>query len=395
MNIFYDLSRKVFFHKEEALTALPFAKDSFLLFSKEPGETYYFNIHSDKKIRSVPLVGIVASKVDNIYKGNFELFRSIQEGLEEQGALCFVFSPEDAGGKSISGITFNKKMNKWVKCIFPVPNVIYNRIPSREAEQLQAYKSLQTFIRTSNIPYFNPHFFNKWEMHQILSRCSELKKHLPPTEQVESDSCFTDFLERYKKIYVKPSFASQGRGIRLIEKEAGGTIICKSIKKIEKYTSLPRFLRSYGQWFQTGQNLIMQQAIPCKTFHDHRYDYRVLAVHTGEEYKLMGIGVRISNRQEVTTHVPAGGKILSLNEVAATQTKKEILKIVNLCGRELMEAFGYVGEFSLDLAPREEGGYVLFEINSKPMTFDEEDIELKRRQQLVRTFLVLSEQKEG
>ncbi|XXM74009.1 YheC/YheD family protein [Lysinibacillus sphaericus] len=395
MNIFYDLSRKVFFHKEEALTAVPFAKDSFLLSSREPEEAYHFILQSDKTIRSVPLVGIVASKDENTYKGNFELFRAIQQGLEEQGAFCFVFSPEDAGGKSINGITFNSKMNKWVKCIFPVPNVIYNRIPSREAERHQEYKALQTFIRTFDIPYFNPHFFNKWEVHQILSGCSELKGHLPPTEQVESESGFTDFLERYKRIYVKPSFASQGRGIRLIEKEPGGTIICKSIKKIEKYTSLSRFLRSYGEWFQTGQNLIMQQAIPCKTFKDHRYDYRILAVHTGEEYKLMGIGVRISQRQEVTTHVPAGGKILSSKEVAGPQTNKEVLKIVKVCGRELMDAFGYVGEFSLDLAPREDGGYVLFEINSKPMTFDEEDIELKRRQQLVRTFLVLSGHKEG
>jgi glutathione synthase/RimK-type ligase-like ATP-grasp enzyme len=395
MNIFYDLSRKCFFHKEEALTAVPFAKGSFLLSSHKHQEAYHFKIHSKKEIRSVPLIGIVASKEENRYRGNFELFRSIQEELEEQGALCFVFSPEDVDGKTINGIIFNKQLNKWVKCIFPVPSVIYNRIPSRDAEQHQEYKALQTFIKTFNIPYFNPHFFNKWEVHQILSQCSDLKDYLPPTEKLESEAGFTDFLERYKRIYVKPSFASQGKGIRLIEKEVNGTIICKSIKKIEKYTSLSRFLSTYGEWFHPGQNLIIQKAVPCKTLKDHRYDYRILAVHTGMEFRLIGIGVRISQRQEVTTHVPAGGKIISIEEVSAPRTKKEILDIVKTCGRELVAAFGYVGEFSLDLAPREEGGYVLFEINSKPMTFDEEDIEQNRRQQLVRTFLILSEHKEG
>ncbi|WP_175988194.1 YheC/YheD family protein [Bacillus sp. Marseille-Q1617] len=395
MNIYYDLSRKIFFHGEESLTAVPFAKDSFLLSSKGTEDAYTFKVQSDKKILSIPLVGIVAGKDQNKYKGNFELFRSIQQEFEEQGGICFVFSPEDAAGHSINGIIFNEEVNKWVKCVFPLPNVIYNRIPSREAEQQGDYIKLKEFIKTYNIPYFNPHFFNKWEVHQILSQCGQVRDYLPPTSLVENEESFTVFLEQHKRIYVKPSFASQGRGIRLVELEENGSIICKSIKKIEKYTSLSRFLYSYHEWFHSEQNLIMQKAIPCKTLHDHRFDYRILVLHTGEEFKLMGIGVRISQRQEVTTHVPAGGKIISIQEVATPQTKKEILTIVKTCGRELERAFGYVGEFSVDLAPREEGGFVLFEVNSKPMTFDEEDIETKRRRQLVRTFLRLSVHKEG
>jgi glutathione synthase/RimK-type ligase-like ATP-grasp enzyme len=396
MNILYDITRKVFFHKEESLTAVPFAKDSFLLSAKETGGSYTFKIHSKKNTTSVPLVGIVTGRDQGKYKGNFELFRSIQQDIEELGGMCFVFSPGDAAGKSIQGITFNDDIKKWVKCLFPVPNVIYNRIPSREAEQNQEYVKLKQFITNFNIPYFNPHFFSKWDVHQILSQCGELRGYLPSTALVESEDSFTTFLERHKKIYVKPSFASQGRGIRLIEMESNGTIICRSIKKIEKFMSLSRFLTSYHEWFYPDQHLIMQEAIPCKTLYDHRYDYRVLVLHTGEEFKLMGIGVRISQRQEVTTHVPAGGKIISLADVATPKTKLEILHIIKVCGRELVQAFGYVGEFSVDLAPREDGGYVLFEINSKPMTFDEEEIETKRRKQLVRTFLTLSKQhKEG
>ncbi|MGR3763411.1 YheC/YheD family endospore coat-associated protein [Rossellomorea sp. NS-SX7] len=395
MNIIYDLSKKIFFHREESLTACPFAKDSFLLSSRETEDTYTFTLKSNKNILSVPLVGIVTSKDQSKYRGNFELFRSIQQEFEENGGMCFVFSPDDASDHSINGIIFNSSVNKWVKCVFPIPNVIYNRIPSREAEQHWDYNKFKQFIKTFNIPYFNPHFFNKWEVHQILSQCAELKDYLPPTSLVENEENFTSFLEQHKKIYVKPTFASQGRGIRLIEIDENGIIISKSIKKIEKYTSLSRFLYSYHGWFHPEQNLIMQKAIPCKTLRDHRYDYRILVLHTGEDFKLMGIGVRISQRQEVTTHVPAGGKIISIEEVATPQTKKEILTLVKACGKELERAFGYVGEFSVDLAPREQGGFVLFEVNSKPMTFDEEDIETKRRRQLVRTFLTLSAHKEG
>jgi glutathione synthase/RimK-type ligase-like ATP-grasp enzyme len=396
MNILYDMTRKVFFHKEESLTAVPFAKDSFLLSAKETSGSYTFKIDWKKNALSVPLVGIVTGRDQGKYKGNFELFRSIQRDIEELGGMCFVFSPGDAGGKSIQGISFNGNVNKWVKCTFPIPNVIYNRIPSREAEQNKEYVKLKQFITTFDIPYFNPHFFSKWEVHQILSQSGELRGYLPSTALIENQDRFVKFLERHKKIYVKPSFASQGRGIRLIEMESNGTIICRSIKKIEKFMSMKRLLTSYHEWFHPDQHLIMQEAIPCKTLYDHRYDYRVLVLHTGEEFKLMGIGVRISQRQEVTTHVPAGGKVISLTDVATPGTKKEILHIMKACGRELVQAFGYVGEFSVDLAPRENGGFVLFEINSKPMTFDEEEIETNRRKQLVRTFLTLSKQyKEG
>ncbi|MCA1056497.1 YheC/YheD family protein [Rossellomorea aquimaris] len=378
------------------MTAVPFARESFLLSSKQPDDAYTFDIHTGENAISIPLIGIIASKEGAIYKGNFELFRSIQLDVASRGGMCFVFSPEDVAGKTIHGITYNEAINKWVKCLFPLPNVIYNRIPSREAEQHQDYINLKKIMKHYDIPYFNPHFFNKWEVHQILSQCKSLQGYLPPTSMVKDEKSFIEFLDRHKKIYVKPSFASQGRGIRLIEIDQNGIIICKSIKKIEKYTSLSRFLSSYQDWFQPGRDSIMQKAIACKTLRDHRYDYRVLVVHTGVDFKLMGIGVRISQRQEVTTHVPAGGKILSFKDVATPHIQKELRAIAKICGSELERAFGYVGEFSIDLAPREEGGYVLFEVNSKPMMFDEEEIESKRRLQLVQTFITLARQhKEG
>jgi YheC/D like ATP-grasp len=188
---------------------------------------------------------------------------------------------------------------------------------------------------------------------------------------------------------VKHSLASQGKGIRLIEIDDNGRILCKSIKKMERFLNVSRLFQSYSEWFNSNQ-WIIQEAVDCKTLHDHRYDFRILVLHTGEDFRLIGIGVRMSQRQEVTTHVPTGGKIISLKEVADVHTKKEISRIVQTCGEELAKSFGYVGEFSIDLAPREQGGFVLFEINSKPMSFDEEEIENKRRKQLVRTFLTLS-----
>ncbi|MGE6755153.1 YheC/YheD family protein [Rossellomorea sp. NPDC071047] len=391
MNILYDREKKTFFHVEESIKTYGFAKNSFLLSSKDSKDCYHFTISSHQKnIPAIPLIGIVASKEErNKYKGNFELFRSIQQDVEQAGGICFVFSPQDVFGDSISGIMYNQPLNKWVKCLFPVPNVIYNRVPSRHAEQNQAYEKLLHFIREHKIPFFNPHFFNKWKIYELLSKSRELDPYLPQTELVTNEESLANFLTSHKKIYVKHSLASQGKGIRLIEIDDNGRILCKSIKKMERFLNLSRLFQSYSEWFTSNQ-WIMQESVDCKTLHDHRYDFRILVLHTGEDFRLIGIGVRMSQRQEVTTHVPTGGKIISLKEVADAHTKKEISQIVQTCGEELAKSFGYVGEFSIDLAPREHGGFVLFEINSKPMSFDEEEIENKRRKQLVRTFLTLS-----
>ncbi|WP_201715392.1 YheC/YheD family endospore coat-associated protein [Rossellomorea arthrocnemi] len=396
MNILYDRLKKTFFHEEESIKTFGFAKNSFLLSSKDSNQCYTFTVSTRENRPAIPLIGIVSSKEGRSkYRGNFELFRSIQLDVEQAGGICFVFSPQDVIGDSIGGIMYNHVLNKWVKCLFPVPNVIYNRVPSRHAEQNQSYERLLQFIKKHKIPFFNPHFFNKWEIYELLSKNEGLKIYLPQTELVTDEASFTRFLTTHQKVYVKHSLASQGKGIRLIEIDPNGGILCKSIKKMERFVSISRLHQTYREWF-TDHQWILQEAVPCKTLHDHRYDFRILVLHTGEDFRLIGIGVRMSQRQEVTTHVPTGGKIISLKEVADTKTKKEISRIVQTCGEELSKSFGYVGEFSIDLAPREQGGFVLFEINSKPMSFDEIDIEAKRRQQLVRTFLTLSaENSEG
>ncbi|BCB02907.1 YheC/YheD family endospore coat-associated protein [Bacillus sp. KH172YL63] len=391
MNILYDRGKQTFFHGGEPMKTYAFAKGAFLLSSRGSEACYEFTIapnHSNKP--SIPLIGIVSSKEgSNKYKGNFGLFRCIQQDVAESGGICFVFSPQDIFGDSIAGIIYHHGLNKWVKCVFPVPNVIYNRVPSRHAEQHKEYEKLLVFVRKHGIPFFNPHFFNKWELHGLLSKNEELLPYLPATEQVTNEESFIRFLTANRKIYVKHTLASQGKGIRLIEIDPTGRVLCKSTKKIERFVNVSRLLQTYPDWFTT-QQWIMQEAIQCRTLQDHRYDFRVLVLHTGKAFKLIGIGVRMSQRQEVTTHVPSGGKIISVKEVADSGAKQEIGRIVQLCGEELAKSFGYIGEFSIDIAPRETGGFVLFEINSKPMTFDEEEIENSRRQQLVRTFLTLS-----
>ncbi len=203
MIILYDQTKKTFFHQDETITTFAYGRSSFLLSSRNPKDCYLFKVNHETGARSIPLIGIVANKEGrNKYKGNFELFRAIQEDVERGGGMCFVFSPQDLFEDTIQGIMYNQPLNKWVKCFFPAPNVIYNRVSSRHVEKHTDYENLLSYIKRHKIPFFNPHFFNKWEIYKMLSNRSELLPYLPYTEQITREEAFIHFLLKYKKVYM-------------------------------------------------------------------------------------------------------------------------------------------------------------------------------------------------
>jgi hypothetical protein len=61
-------------------------------------------------------------------------------------------------------------------------------------------------------------------------------------------------------------------------------------------------------------------------------------------------------------------------------------RIAEAVGRELTKKYGLIGEFSMDIGLTSGGKPFIFEVNSKPMIFDEPDIQKKRESQLVKTF---------
>ncbi|MEW4326432.1 YheC/YheD family protein [Rossellomorea marisflavi] len=389
MRILYDRRRRIFCHDERSISTYAFGLDSFLLQSKKSGDSYAFPIGSPKG-GVIPLIGILADKDRaNRYRGNFELFKTLQEIIQDAGAMCFVFSPGDIECNTVSGIAFSDTLDRWVTCHFPLPNVIYNRVPTPAGEQNEAFLNVTSWSKDHKIPFFNPHFFNKWEIYQILREREELRPHLPATEQIRNSVHLKEFLTEHKQIYIKHSLSSKGKGIRKVEVHEDGRVICRSIKKIEHFSSAERLAHAYPEWFRE-KDWIVQEAIQCRSLNGHRYDYRVLVLSSEEGFSVTGIGVRMSHRQEVTTHVPSGGTIISLDDVAKEDTKLMLASIMKICGETLTESLGFIGEFSADIAPRKEEGFVLFEINSKPMIFDELDIETTRRKKLVDTFFSLA-----
>ena len=68
---------------------------------------------------------------------------------------------------------------------------------------------------------------------------------------------------------------------------------------------------------------------------------------------------------------------------------EQLAEIAHLCGIVLTKEWGFIGEFSIDLGESETGDLFIYEVNSKPMQFDEADIEANRLFQLKQLFIEL------
>ncbi|WP_456271941.1 YheC/YheD family endospore coat-associated protein [Bacillus sp. AK031] len=390
MKIYYQPQKKIFFHSDPSLSSLLFGKNSYILYRDNEPYKYCFDIFVDGNVCG-PIIGIIAGKEKGSYQGNFPLFQKLQQVIQSKGGISFVFSIEDIGREKVEGICFHEEKNMWVPCIFPIPNVIYNRIPSHSIEKTDEFSACLDWIEEMRIHFFNPHFFNKWEVYQSLSENSSLTPFLPETRLVETEKELMDFLTIKQKIYIKPVLSSKGKGIRLVELCGDGQILCKSTKKIEKFRRLDRLALKYPEWFTSG-DYILQEAVQCKKMNNHRYDLRVLVHFSGSDFIISGIGIRMSERQEVTTHVPQGGKILPFKHIQSKALVEKVGSIAEECGKQLQSTFGLIGEFSLDLGIQEDNNeLIIFEINAKPMRFDETDIEDKRLETLSDTFFYFSQ----
>ncbi|WP_421384049.1 YheC/YheD family protein [Bacillus salacetis] len=389
MKIYYQPQKKIFFHSDPSVSSLLFGKNSYVLHREDEPYKYGFDVSVKNNICG-PVIGILAAKEKGSYQGNFPLFQDLQRVIQSRGGISFVFSLSDIGRERIEGLCFHEERNMWVSCSFPIPHFIYNRIPSPALEKTEEFSAFLQWAKEKNITFFNPHFFNKWEVYQCLAENNGLIPHLPQTKLLQDKDELREDLTSRQKIYIKPVLSSKGKGIRLLELCSDGQIICKSTKKIEKFKRYDRLVMKYPEWFES-EEYIYQEAIQCRKLNNHRYDLRVLVHFTGSKFEISGIGIRMSERQEVTTHVPQGGKILPFHHIESKGLVEKIEVIAAECGKQLLATYGLIGEFSMDLGIQEDNGeLVVFEINSKPMKFDEYEIEAKRLDRLADSFFHFS-----
>lgn len=394
MKIYYQMSTNNWYHGEMDVKLTFGANNIEIPYqqSQLANDVISFDVDqiNTQEILTIGILTTANSKNQHGLGGNLPLFQSLHEYLLKYGIFSYVFTTEDALNQTNCGYIYSIKSKKWRKISVPLPHIVYNRIPLRSFEASPSFQQLKTIFSKQDMIMFNPCFIDKYEMYSTFKQHEELKRLLPETILIRHFKSFASFFHTHKHIYVKPRDGNRGKGIYTLTQEKDKCIQLTSPSYSESFSSLSEYWNKYKKQLQT-QKYLAQEAIIPKKKNGHRYDYRLLAHYEKGSFKLSGKAVRMSQTQEITTHVPQGGKLYPYHEVSTQSLDQQLTKITQTSGTVLSKHLGFIGEFSMDLGENEEGALFIYEVNSKPMQFDETDIEENRLLQLKKLFIELKD----
>lgn len=338
----------------------------------------------------------------SLFRGNRANFRDIVKTGRELDFPVYVVTTKDLklSASRVKGYLYSPEDKEWRKQWFPLPHVIYNRIPLREDEKKTAVRrKINECLNHNSIHMFNPYFFNKWRLFDWLKKNQSTRPLVPDTKRMRCSTTLSAMLTQYGRLYLKPESGKAGKGIMLLKLDLADpemyqlTIQGKRKKNIiyktDKLSLIWRRIK-----METGEvPYIMQEGIELSKYHDRHFDLRLLVQKSGKGvWTVTGVGARLAGPKRITTHVPQGGsvedpeKMLTptfgpdLTSVLINRLKSNAL----LIARQIEKGSGYVlGEMSMDLGIDKEGNMWFFEANAKPMKFDEPHI---RKRSLERIF---------
>ncbi|WP_206093415.1 YheC/YheD family protein [Paenibacillus yonginensis] len=347
------------------------------------------------------------------FAGNHANFRDILKTGKELGYQVYVLTTRDlklAAGQ-VQGYTYQAEGKQWIQQWFPLPDIIYNRIPNREEEKKGVIqRKISACLNHPQIQLFNPFFFNKWKLFGWLRKSKQTSGFVPATKRLSTRSSLANMLAECPQLYLKPESGKAGKGImkltydsqdkkpyKLIVQAPNRNVVYKT----GKFPLLWRRIR-----LETDKTpYIMQQEIKLASYQGRRFDLRVLVQKTSRGFwSVTGIGARLAGRRRITTHVPQGGSVENPREMLlptfGSEKTDELLELTRtsaiVIARQIEKGCGHpLGEMSMDLGVDADGKLWFFEANSKPMKFDEPQIRQKSLQRLFHYSSYLSKSKKG
>ncbi|EMA6344140.1 YheC/YheD family protein [Bacillus cytotoxicus] len=308
--------------------------------------------------------------------------------------LVFLFGSQHINwdAETMDGLFFLE--GKWEQHTIPFPNVIYDRLPNRKAESYKPIARAKKRLQTKyTIPWFNPGFFDKWDIHKLLIKEENIASFLPRTEAFQHFEQVERLLSTYKYVYLKPMHGSFGRNIyQIFYSQTENKYYCRyrqnEQNKFRKYHSLETLMNH----ILSGHDLkkfIVQQGIPLLRFNGQPMDFRI---HTNKNHvgnwQVSTIVAKVAGRGSMTTHMNSGGNVKLLHEIFADPTEQ--VRITNILSHAALtlssvldqHISGNIGEIGFDIGLDKDENPWLFEANSKPgrSIFQEEKLKEQSEQ---------------
>ncbi|USK81444.1 YheC/YheD family protein [Peribacillus frigoritolerans] len=336
-----------------------------------------------KSIHIGPLVGIFSSGFTGLSNKPLgersEFFAKLLSLSKTTGCIPFVFGENviNWDEETIKGYVFDK--DDWNIHEFPFPNVIYDRLPNRLTENRDGPKEVkQKFQKKYTIPWYNPGFFNKWDVNERLCADERALPYLPETYPFQSISVVETLLSHYRQVYIKPIHGSLGLGIhQILYDKHENVYYCRYTNeakenKLQRFSTLESIVKHIFH-DRPLENLIVQQGIPLIRSEKRPVDFRV---HTNKDsngkWQVTAIAAKIAGAGSVTTHIKSGGVIKTVAELfgddeEATEVERKLSEAALILSESIEKNLdGIIAEIGFDFGLDKKGQVWMFEANSKP-----------------------------
>lgn len=373
---------------------------------QEPGNIKRLSPRNLNRKSSGPIVGILTSAIKNGAppRGKTgKLFKEFIHYAGQKGVFIYLFSPKQVNTrrKYIQGITLDARQ-KWTKGTHPWPDIVYNRIRFRKIEKRKEIVQLLNMLdKDEDIYLFNTRFLNKREVYDALIQHPQGRNFVPETREFGRDS-LRIMLEKYLDVFIKPEDGSIGHGIIKVKTLSPGKYTCAEASSSAPGWSSPyRYDALLQRLFTLGvqeNNYLVQQAVDLARYGNRIFDLRtqVQKNHLGQ-WVPTGAAIRVAGKDRFVTHIPNGGRAAVLKDVipkvfVSPQVQQSIYQqldqIAAIVPEYLEDSLGLnLAILSMDIGIDTEGKMWLLEVNSKPSSFDENDIR-RRHLQLLTDFLI-------
>lgn len=337
----------------------------------------------DDELQLGPLIGILTdfdpAKSSNPFAGRGYIRQIMRIG--EKKAYFFAFTPRDIQWqqRKVNGYFLNAQ-GSYYRQLVPLPDVVYNRLPNRQAESQQPLITLREKFVRQRIPFFNWSFFDKSDVYNLLDQDADAMQHLPESVPHPKPEKMKAMLEKYQFVYYKPSGGSLGNGIyRLTYHPERGYFAryrnkgSNVLLRFTHFSSLMKMLQT-----RHGNNLsnyVCQQGIRLIEIDNCPIDFRFHMHKNGQnDWVPVGIGAKKAGRGSVTTHIKNGGQLLTPEHALShtfgsraddilEKAKKISIRLCNAIERNYEHQ---LGELGLDIGIDKDGDIWMFEANAKP-----------------------------
>lgn len=295
--------------------------------------------------------------------------------------FVFAFTPRDINWHNETvNAYFLSESDSWIRRTVPLPDVVYNRLPSRRAETTSSIQMLRERFVRRNIPFFNWSFFKKSDIYELLENDLEANLHVPESVMNPTPDTIRDMLTRHQFVYYKPTSGSLGIGIyRLTYLPRKGyfaryTVNGKNtLLRFKHFSSLIRMLQ--GRHGRSLRNYVVQQGVRLIEIDSCPIDFRFHMHKNGDnDWTVVGIGAKKAGKGSVTTHVKNGGQLMTPEQALQRMfgdRSEEVLGNMKKVAIELAMAIErnyphLLGELGFDLGIDRDEHVWMFEANAKP-----------------------------